>query len=154
MKRIIISVALAIAAILAGLILYTNLQRSSGFVGITLDSPSNNLSTLSISILAYQTTYERCPESLKVLGPPAPGERADARTADLVRADLAGGTHAGYSYEYQLIREGKSCEFTIHADPAEPGLDKLYYYMDETVVKRFAVGSRASVTSPQYQKDN
>ena len=156
MKRIIISFAIAILAVFMGFTLYANLQHRFGWgvAGVTLDSPSNNLSVLSLSIFTYQDTYNRCPDSLRVLGPPAKGEATDWRAANLIEADLAMGKHSGYLYEYHRIGEGKWCEFTIHADPAASKPEKLHYYTDQTAVKRYQVGQRAGEGSPEYKKDN
>ena len=123
-------------------------------IGVTEDSPSNNLSVLLISIFSYENSYNRCPESLSVLGPPPQGHSADSQAANLIASDLASGKHNGYVYEYVRSTHSKSCEFTIHADPVDPRPGQLHYFTDDTGARRFETGRRASATSHEYEKDN
>ncbi|SRR6266853_901230 len=156
LKRIVISFATVLVLAFAAFIVYVNLEHKFDWsvVGVTEDSPSNNLSHLLMSIFAYKTTYNLCPEHLNVLGPPAQGQAVNSRAAGLIAADLAVGKHAGYLYEYHRIGDGKSCEFTITADPAELWLEKFHYFTDYTAVKRFEIGRPATISSPQYKRDN
>jgi hypothetical protein len=156
LKRIVIPFATVLLTAFAVFSVYANLQRKFGWgiVGVTEDSPSNNLSALLISIVDYETTYKRCPEHLSVLGPPGQGQAVDSQAAGLIAADLASGKHAGYLYEYHRIADAKSCEFTITTDPADARTGKFHYFTDHTGVKRFEIDRPATVNSPQYKRDN
>jgi hypothetical protein len=126
----------------------------SPIVGVTTDSPSNNLAALLTSIISYEVSYDRCPESLMVLGPPRPGETVSSQAAGLIAPDLASGKHAGYVYRYHRSTKSKGCQFTISADPIDAGGGQLHYFTDESAVRRFEIDREATATSPRYEKDN
>jgi hypothetical protein len=120
----------------------------------TLDSPSQNLFALPISIASYQTTYNRCLESLSALGPPGQGQPFNFKAAGLISSDLASGRHKDYIYTFHRSGDRKACKFTITADPADPRAGQLHYFTDETAVHRYEVGIEATEASPRYTKDN
>jgi len=126
----------------------------SSIIGVTTDSPSNNLAALLISITSYEVSYDHCPESLGVLGPPRQGETISSQAAGLIAPDLASGKHAGYTYKYHRLGNTKTCRFTIAADPMSPRGGQLHYFTDESAVRRFEVDREATATSPTYEKDN
>ena len=80
------------------------------------------LHALADVIETYRSAWGRLPEALEQLGP-APKEGASPEAADLVQADLAAGSRAGYIYRYRIIPAdaGTESKFELVATPAEYG---------------------------------
>jgi hypothetical protein len=80
------------------------------------------LRALTDAIGAYRNAWEKLPDSLAQLGPPAK-EGVSADAADLVDADMAAGRHSGYLYRYRVVpaADGADAGFELSATPQQYG---------------------------------
>ncbi len=115
-------------------------------------SAVSSLRTLNNAIVLYHAAYGTFPSNLAAMGPPPSGEKASARSADLVTVELAAGAKAGYAFHYEAFstRGDSTLDlYRIYAEPMVPNQTGLrYYFSDQTGVTRFATGERADENSP------
>lgn len=78
------------------------------------------LEALAGAIGTYRRAFGKLPESLAELGP-APKEGISPDAANLVNADLAAGSRAGYRYRYRIVPTGETSDaaFELAASPVE-----------------------------------
>lgn len=134
-------------------IFYLIYDTKRGIVGVTEDTPANNINVLLISVVAYETEYNTLPPSLSSLGPPSTGKEANRDAYNVIDSRLASGNKNGYVYRYVPNAQSKS--FFITADPSGNGSPSpLHYFSDQTGVVRFESGKAAAGSSHRYEKDN
>lgn len=80
------------------------------------------LEALAGAIGTYQRAYGGLPESLAQLGP-APKNEISPEQANLINAQLASGSQAGYKFRYRIVpgEEGAGAGFELAATPEEYG---------------------------------
>jgi len=112
---------------------------------------------------AYSSRYDTgYPPDLASLGSPKnaspnlPTEEYEkllsAKAAGLIPEGLASGTQGGYRFNYSAGKSdatGRINEYTIHADPLEPGISgNRHFFTDSTQVIRVERDKEASTASP------
>ena len=103
------------------------------------------LRTLITANETYNTTYmQGYPAALANLGPSA---SPDATAADLVDANLVGGSKSGYTLAYTPGSQdgnGFFLTYTVNANPTSTTVGTRFFYTDQTGVITFAYGGAAS----------
>lgn len=102
--------------------------------------------TLNTAQVQYNSTFGRFAASLTELGPPTSGA-ANASSADLISADMAGGVKQGYRFTMQ----GSPSGYTITAVPTVFGsTGSRTFFSDQTLVIRENYGQEpATANSPE-----
>jgi prepilin-type N-terminal cleavage/methylation domain-containing protein len=142
---IVIAVILVIAAIAI-----PRLLRSKMVANET--SAVASLRTFASVHVTYESTYRQgYAPSLAALGPPPAGTAVSASNAGLIDQALASGVKSGYTFIYNPVDtdgNGQIDVYTLNANPQVPGqTGDRYFFVDQTNVIRFNVGSPASATS-------
>ena len=110
------------------------------------------LRTIATVQVTYNFTYQQgFAPSLAALGPPPPGNQANANQAGLVDEVLASSIRNGYTFVYVPIDTsglGAPDRYTVNANPVAVGqTGQRYFYVDQTNVIRYAVGGAAGPNS-------
>jgi len=150
--RILVALA-ALVIFLASAIFYSNYARKHDVIGVTEDTPANNVRVLLTAVIAYEAKYKSLPPSLYSLGPPSMGKEASRDAANLIDSRLALGSKNGYVFHY--VPNALSESFFISADPS--GNDSpasFHYFSDQTGIVRVESGHAATGSSQRYQGDN
>jgi type IV pilus assembly protein PilA len=135
---IVVAIILIIAAIAI-----PNLLRSK--MAANEASAVGSIRTINTTSVQYSTTYGGFPPSLLALGGPA-GGTANASSAELIDAVLAGGTKSGYSFSYTTgatDSNGNLLSYTMTAVPTSSGVTgQRTFFTDQTgVIRADATGS-------------
>ena len=150
--RILVAVV-ASGIFLASAVFYSSYARKHGVIGVTEDTPANNVRVLLTAVVAYEAEYNSLPPSLASLGPPSTGKEANRPAANLIDSRLASGSKNGYVFHY--VPNAKSASFFITANPIGNGsLASLHYFSDHTGIVRVESGHAASRSSQPYLGDN
>ena len=119
-----------------------------------------DLRSIASALDSYQRAYGKLPETLAALGP-APPNGVSPDTANLVNADLAGGSKDGYTIRYTIKPAnsggsgddaGKAETFSLYSSPKEYGkAGKRSFFLDSSGVLRGAdkKGAPAASTDPR-----
>jgi len=150
--RIVYGFIAGFCILFAAWVSYSNLASKRAIVGVTEDTPANNMRTLLLSLASYEIEYKRLPPSLSVLGPPPAGKGTSPEAAGFIDSRLASGTKNDYLYRY-IPADSKSNSFTITADPIRSS-KQSHYFADQTAVIRVESGHSAAATSTPYAADN
>ena len=149
-KALILVGAFALGLSLVSAVFHSNQARRRGIIGVTEDTPANNVRVLLIAVVTYKATYNSLPPSLSSLGRPFKGKEANREAADLIDSRLALGNKNGYVFRY--VPNSGSESFIITADPSGNDFPtSLHYYSDQTGVVRFKSGGAASSSSQRYE---
>ncbi len=83
---------------------------------------ANALLDLTEAIDRYHDAFGQFPESLAQLGP-APKNEVSPDQANLITAEMAGGTHDGYRYHYRVLSDadGNASGYEVAATPEQYG---------------------------------
>jgi hypothetical protein len=152
LKTRILVALIALGIFLAFVVFYGNYARTRGVIGVTEDTPANNVRVLLTAMVAYEAQYHSLPPSLSSLGPPSTGQEANRDAANLIDSRLALGSKNGYVFHY--VPNALSGSFSITADPSGNGSPSFHYFSDQTGIVRFESGHAASASSQRYQGDN
>jgi hypothetical protein len=99
--------------------------------------------TVNTAQVQYFSQFARYATTLRELGPPASGQPAPS-AADLIPADLAGGTKFGY----RLQMQGTAKEYSITGVPETyNGTGRRSFYSDQTMVIRESEGPEPATAS-------
>jgi hypothetical protein len=151
LKTQILVASTALVVFLAFVVFYGNYARTHGVIGVTEDSPANNVRVLLAAVVAYETKYNSLPPSLSSLGPPSTGKEANRDAANLIDSRLALGSKNGYVFHF--VPSALSESFSITADPnGSPA--SLHYFSDQTGIVRVESAHAASASSQRYHGDN
>lgn len=145
--------AVVLGIFFASAVFYSSYARKHGVIGITEDTPANNVRVLFAAVVSYQAEYNSLPPSLSSLGPPSAGKEASRDSANLIDSRLASGSKNGYVFHYVPNAQHES--FLVTADPS--GTDapaSFHYFSDHTGVVRVELGHAASGSSRPYLGDN
>ena len=119
-----------------------------------------DLRSVASALDAYRRAYGKLPDTLAALGPAPPGG-VSPDTANLVDADLAGGSKDGYTIRYTITPAngaagdddpGKAETFSLYSSPKEYGkAGKRSFFLDSSGVVRGAdkKGALAAPTDPR-----
>jgi hypothetical protein len=153
LKTRILVALIPLGIVLAFVVLYGNYARTHGVIGVTEDTPANNVRVLLAAVAAYEAKYNSLPSSLSSLGPPSTGKEANHDAANLIDLRLALGSKNGYVYHY--VPNALSESFIISADPSGNGsAPSFHYFSDQTAIVRVESGRAAGASSQRYQGDN
>lgn len=153
LKTHILGALIALGIFLAFVVFYGNYARTRGVIGVTEDTPANNVRVLLFAVVAYEAKYNSLPPSLSSLGPPSTGKEANRDAANLIDSRLALGSKNGYVFHY--VPNALSESFSITADPSGNGSPaSFHYFSDQTGIVRVQSGHAASASSQRYQGDN
>ena len=152
-KTRILGALVALGIFVASAIFYSNFARTHGVIGVTEDTPANNVRVLLTAVIAYEAKYNSLPPTLFSLGPPSKGKEAGPDAANFIDSLLALGSKNGYVFHY--VPNALSESFFITADPSGNGSPATFHYCsDQTGVVRVETGRAATGSSRQYQGDN
>ena len=144
---------IALGVFLAFVVFCGNHARTHGVIGVTEDTPANNVRVLLAAVVAYEAKYNSLPPSLSSLGPPSTGKEANRDAANLIDSRLALGSKNSYVFHY--VPNALSESFLITADPSGNGSPvSFHYFSDQTGIVRVESGHAAGSSSQRYQGDN
>jgi len=116
----------------------------------------NDLRSVALALDTYRHAYGKLPDTLAALGP-APPDGASPEVANLLDADLAGGSKDGYTIRYTITpakdtaneQEANKAEtFSLNSSPKEYGKSgKRSFFLDSSGVLRGADKNGALATS-------
>jgi hypothetical protein len=153
LKTRILVALIALGIFLAFVVFYGNYARTHGVIGVTEDTPANNVRGLLTAVVAYEAQYNSLPPSLSSLGPPSTGQEGNRDAANLIESRLALGNKNGYVFHY--VPNALSGSFFITADPSSNDSPaSFHYFSDQTGIVRVESGHAASASSQRYQGDN
>ena len=153
LKTRVLVALIALGIFLVFVVLYGNYARTQGVIGVTEDTPANNVRVLLAAVAAYEAKYSSLPPSLSSLGPPSTGRVANHDAANLIDSRLALGSKNGYVYHY--VPNALSESFFITADPSGNGSPaSFHYFSDRTGIVRVESGRAPNASSQRYQEDN
>jgi type IV pilus assembly protein PilA len=123
-----------------------NIELNRGRIFAQETAAMKAVQTLNTAQVQYNSTYGRFATSLTELGPPTSG-KSNASAADLIPADLAGGTKQGYHFTLQ----GTPANYTITAVPVSFGsTGSRTFFSDQTLIIRENYGQEpATANSPE-----
>lgn len=143
-------ILLAVVALGASGLLYSNYARKRGIIGVTEDTPTFDVRVLLTALISYEAEYNSLPANLTSLGPPSAGKQVNSEAANLVDLRVASGTKNGYVYHY--IPNMASRSFIITADPSDyDSPNAFHYFSDQTAVVRVESGRAATAASQPYK---
>ncbi len=140
---IVVAIILIIAAIAIPNLLRAKMAANEA-------SAVGSMRTINTTAVEYSTTYGGYPQTLLSLGGPA-GGTANATSAELIDAVLAGGTKSGYTFAYTTgatDANGNFLSYTLTAIPTSVGTTgQRQFFTDQTGVIRANAAGAASVNS-------
>ncbi|HYL47339.1 MAG TPA: hypothetical protein VEU52_09955 [Candidatus Limnocylindrales bacterium] len=114
------------------------------------DAALQTLKDLAEAIRTYRRAFGKLPESLALLGP-APKNEISPDQADLINAQLAAGSQAGYQFRYRIVPAAIESEarFELAATPEEYGKSGKRSFFLDTDGKVHAEDKHGAVAGPQ-----
>jgi len=70
--------------------------NKNGVIGVTENTPANNIRVLLVAVAEYGIKYNSLPSSLSCLGPASTGKEANRDAANFIDSRLASGRKNGY----------------------------------------------------------
>ncbi len=142
---IVIAIILIIAAIAIPRLLHSKMAANEA-------SAVASLRTIATVHITYDSTYRQgYAPNLAALAPPPAGTPPSASAAGLIDPVLASGTKSGYTFFYNPVDsngDGRFEAYTVNANPLIPNqTGQRYFFVDQTNVIRFNIGSAASAGS-------
>ena len=116
------------------------------------ETPLSDMNMLATSLITYYAKYDRYPQTLSALGPPAEGTAPNANAAGLIDKNLASGNKLGYRFSYHPFNSGNGNVldgFTVTADPTSGNPAALpHYFVNQDGIIHMEAHSPATITSP------
>jgi hypothetical protein len=108
------------------------------------------LAALADVVRQYRTIFGKLPDTLAQLGP-AGKEGVSADAAQLLNAEIAGGTLDGYKYRYRLVPASTPAEavFELAAQPEEYGKTGRRSFLMDSAGKVHGADKKGGVVTPQ-----
>ena len=144
---------LLLVAIASFLVLFVANSRMAA----NQSSAVGSLQRINTAAIIYAEGFGGFPPKLAVLGPaktsdPNVSVEPSKEAAELLDENLASGRKSNYVFTYvagPADSAGTIRTYSVHADPAEPGVSgKMYYFTDQTCVIRVEKGKEANQNSP------